>query len=286
MDKLGLYSIGEFAKLCGITVKTLHHYDKIGLLKPEYVDQGTLYRYYSPWQMNSIFLIRKLQELGLSLQHLQAFFSEDQTILGLDKLGGAIQNRELELMEEIKKLQRNLSVLQEFKYLSSIMNEPQPESDVNIRHLPKRYVLYKRHEGKWDSQAIQILYKQLTVKSKASGFFIDFGFMMGIVDDLEGQGHGMRKLGLAVKKGTGDDPGGLPREFIHELPEGLYAIYIFKGSYEELRTTGYARLQAWLEEKNYEAAGSFIEIYFINQNMTEFEDDYVTQIEIPIKPAG
>ena len=35
MDKRIKLSIGEFSKLCGVTVKTLRHYEKTGLLKPE-----------------------------------------------------------------------------------------------------------------------------------------------------------------------------------------------------------------------------------------------------------
>lgn len=38
--------IGEFSKLCGVTVKTLHHYEKLGLITPSKVDPWTGYRYY------------------------------------------------------------------------------------------------------------------------------------------------------------------------------------------------------------------------------------------------
>lgn len=42
-----LYSIGETAKLNHVSVKSLRHYDEIGLLKPRHVDPDTGYRYYS-----------------------------------------------------------------------------------------------------------------------------------------------------------------------------------------------------------------------------------------------
>ena len=35
MDKRIILSIGEFSKLCGVTVKTLRYDEKTGLLKPE-----------------------------------------------------------------------------------------------------------------------------------------------------------------------------------------------------------------------------------------------------------
>ena len=38
--------IKEFARLTGVSVRTLHYYDEIGLLKPALVDKSTGYRYY------------------------------------------------------------------------------------------------------------------------------------------------------------------------------------------------------------------------------------------------
>ena len=42
-----MFSIGEFARLSGVSVRTLRHYDEIGLLRPAIVDQDTSYRGYS-----------------------------------------------------------------------------------------------------------------------------------------------------------------------------------------------------------------------------------------------
>jgi DNA-binding transcriptional MerR regulator len=39
-----MFSIGEFARLGGVSVRTLRHYDEIGLLRPAQVDPVTGYR--------------------------------------------------------------------------------------------------------------------------------------------------------------------------------------------------------------------------------------------------
>jgi len=44
-DLLKTYKIQEFAELAGITVKALHHYDRVGLLKPSRTRTG--YRLYT-----------------------------------------------------------------------------------------------------------------------------------------------------------------------------------------------------------------------------------------------
>jgi DNA-binding transcriptional MerR regulator len=49
-----MYKIGLFSKINKITVKTLRHYDEIGLLKPAHIDIETGYRYYSSEQLPKI----------------------------------------------------------------------------------------------------------------------------------------------------------------------------------------------------------------------------------------
>lgn len=62
--------IKEFSLLCGVTVKTLRHYEKIGLLQPTEVDEWTGYRYYNVAQMQTLANIRRLKRIGLSLDEI------------------------------------------------------------------------------------------------------------------------------------------------------------------------------------------------------------------------
>ncbi len=43
-----MFSIGEFSKVTGLTVKTLRFYHEQGLLDPTHIDPETGYRYYGP----------------------------------------------------------------------------------------------------------------------------------------------------------------------------------------------------------------------------------------------
>ncbi len=57
------YRIKEFAQLFGVSVRTLHHYDNIGLLHPSYCDDSNGYRYYdstSAERMQEIMFYREL----------------------------------------------------------------------------------------------------------------------------------------------------------------------------------------------------------------------------------
>ena len=44
--------IKEFAVLTGVSVRTLHYYDELGLLKPSFVDEQNGYRFYDEHRWN------------------------------------------------------------------------------------------------------------------------------------------------------------------------------------------------------------------------------------------
>lgn len=63
--------IGEFAKMTGMPISMLRHYDKEGLLCPDYVDHFSGYRYYSADQIGQVKKIELLKSGGLSLKEIR-----------------------------------------------------------------------------------------------------------------------------------------------------------------------------------------------------------------------
>ncbi|MGN2247903.1 MerR family transcriptional regulator [Frateuria sp. GZRR35] len=67
-------TVGELARRCGLTVRTLHHYDAIGLLKPSLrSDAG--YRLYDRANVERLHRIQALRQLGLSLADIGTVLS-------------------------------------------------------------------------------------------------------------------------------------------------------------------------------------------------------------------
>jgi DNA-binding transcriptional MerR regulator len=62
--------IGEVAELFGITAKTLRHYEEMGLVRPQRLDNG--YREYGIEDIRRLQRVRQLQSLGLSLREIGA----------------------------------------------------------------------------------------------------------------------------------------------------------------------------------------------------------------------
>lgn len=62
------YRAREFADLAGVTVRALHHYDRLGLLTPRRTSAG--YRLYSPNDLEALEQIVVLKFIGLSLKDI------------------------------------------------------------------------------------------------------------------------------------------------------------------------------------------------------------------------
>ena len=65
-------TIGAFARLTHLSVKTLRYYHEVGLLEPAVVDPDSGYRYYRPGQAHSAQLVRRFRDLGLPVADVKA----------------------------------------------------------------------------------------------------------------------------------------------------------------------------------------------------------------------
>ena len=76
-SELTKLKIGEFSKMMQVTVKTLRHYEQMGLLLPAEVDEWTGYRYYTLEQMQRLNGILKLKDMGFALDEIKLLYDND-----------------------------------------------------------------------------------------------------------------------------------------------------------------------------------------------------------------
>ncbi len=101
-------TVKEVSRLTGVSIRTLHHYDAIGLLKPTAVTQAG-YRLYDDAALERLYLILLYRELGLSLKEI-GFVLE---------LPDEERNRVLE--QRIQLMQKNVRKLQNRIHLANIL---------------------------------------------------------------------------------------------------------------------------------------------------------------------
>ncbi|NDZ73246.1 MerR family transcriptional regulator [Streptomyces sp. SID10362] len=94
------YSVGQVSTFAGVTVRTLHHYDKAGLLSPSDRSRAG-YRLYNEADLVRLQQILFYRELGFPLDEIAAILKDPQ-VNPLERL----RARQRELNEEIARLRR------------------------------------------------------------------------------------------------------------------------------------------------------------------------------------
>lgn len=84
-----LYRVGELARIAGVTVRTLHHYDRIGLLRPT-GRSGSGYRLYGTQDLLRLQQIHIGRSLGLSLEEIRRTLDDPD----FDRRGALVAQRE------------------------------------------------------------------------------------------------------------------------------------------------------------------------------------------------
>ena len=92
-----MFTIGEFSKITGLTVKTLRFYHEKGLLVPALVDDQTGYRYYDARQIEKARVIAQLRGLEFTLEQiaemLAASDDEADILVFLERQKALLQER-------------------------------------------------------------------------------------------------------------------------------------------------------------------------------------------------
>jgi len=150
-----MLKIGDFSRLSQVTVKTLHHYDDLGLIKPVHIDPSTNYRYYTVEQLPRIHRIMALKEIGLTLEQIGILLNDDLTT---DQIRGMLRLKQSEIEQQIQATQKQMMMV-EFRLRMIEAETNFPDLDVVIKQLESLHVLSlvvkKHHTMKNVAHAVQ-----------------------------------------------------------------------------------------------------------------------------------
>lgn len=133
-----MFKIGEFSRLGQVSVRTLRHYDQLGLLKPSRTDKFTGYRYYTIEQLSRLHRIIALKELGIPLEEIARLLGASGQ-LSAERLRGMLALRKAEIAQELSRQQRQF--LEVEARLQQIEHEGQPSPyEVVIKAVPAQPV--------------------------------------------------------------------------------------------------------------------------------------------------
>ena len=111
-------SIGKVSKLKNVSIKSLRYYDRIGILKPAFVNEQTNYRYYTQEQLYLLDAITLCIKLGIPLKDLNGYVENGS--INLQKL---LYDGKILAEEKIMEIHNCLEALQDtLQQLSGSVN--------------------------------------------------------------------------------------------------------------------------------------------------------------------
>ena len=113
-----LFKAREFAQLTGVTVRALHHYDRLGLLKPHRYSR-TGYRLYRADDVARLEQIVALKFIGLSLKQIKNILQS-----GGGDLATTLRRQREAIEEKRKRLQQAIKAIQRAEYVVATNSEP------------------------------------------------------------------------------------------------------------------------------------------------------------------
>ena len=272
MDKSGLFSIGQMAKIFHLSQSGIRYYEKSGFLTPEYVAPDSGYRYYSARQFEVFNTIRYLRTLDMPLPEISDFLHNRDVARIEQKLRQQKQEvarRQQELSRIERKIDNRLRQLHEAQ-TAALGQIELTESE------PCRLF--------WIGQTLQItdcseleLPTARLAEAQAEALIFLGKVGVGISAEHLTAGEFAQYDGIFLVLDEEDRFDG--KQIC--LPRARCARVMFRGSHLQAPEQ-YGRLMDCLRENDLRPAGFSREITMIDAGFTSAADQYVTQITIPV----
>lgn len=268
-----MFSIGEFSRVTGMSVKTLRYYHEQDLLVPSAVDAQTGYRYYSESQIERARVIQQLKAWQFSLNEIRDILARCTT--EADLLGDL--ERQLKRIEE--QVQRQRSVARDLKQF--IADERladqqlvQSRFEITEQELPPLLIAGYRMQARYDQCGTGF-----AKVARALGRYLNGPcFCLYFCDEFQEE---MADYETCFPVRPCKAPDGIS---VRELPAGRFLTLRHLGPYTQLGRS-YARLLRHSREHALTLDLPSREVYLKGPGMI-FRGNpqkYLTEIQIPLK---
>lgn len=265
-----MYQIGLFSKMNHVTIKTLHHYDALGLLKPDKIDNETGYRYYTLGQSYTLHRISALKQIGFGLEDIKSIMEGKSKEYYLLK-------KKAELLEEIAELTRKLSEVE--YYLSGKDDFDYQEYEVLLKEIPEVIVVSKRLLLSSHKDLFQVMPSMGEMMRELGCVCLLPEYCFNLYHDGE---YKERNIDVEVCEAvTKMQPDARGLSFKKMAGVKKAACLFHKGSYANL-PKAYLALTSWMENNGYKPSDLPRESYIDGVWNKENEKEWLTEIQFPI----
>lgn len=276
-----MFKIGDFSRLCRITVRTLRYYDEIGLLKPVKIDTFTGYRYYSVDQLPRLNRIAMLKSLGLSLDDIRELLDND---LPTDHIKQLLQVKQSEIKQRFNEDEERLHQVE--AWLDKINKGDKMPTDIAIQEkdVPELQVISRRETGTYETTIDKLadeLMEQINRPENQGRVTITGPVMMLCHEEEYKEGDADIEIVVPVSGAVTVEN---PSFEIKTLPRCRVLSFIHRGAYNSYYDIAYvyAQIYKYAEENNLELIPPDREVYLNNREEVP-EDDLLTEIQFPFR---
>jgi DNA-binding transcriptional MerR regulator len=266
-----MYSIGEFSKITGLTVKTLRFYQEQGLLEPTHVDEQSGYRYYAADKLEPARLIVQLRALEFSVEDIRAILA---TLADGGDITPQLQQHRSALSKQAKHYRELQRKLDQF-----IAQEEKPSMShktyqIEEKRVPAMLVAGIRMQGKYMECG-----KAFGQLGRKCGRHINGAPLMLIYDTEYKESDADFEPCMPLRKAIA-----APGVNVRDLDGGDCITLLHEGPYEELGRS-YQRLLDYVHAKQLEVLLPTREVYLKGPGMI-FRGNpqkYLTEIQMLVK---
>jgi DNA-binding transcriptional MerR regulator len=268
--------IGEFSKLCQVTVKTLRFYDEVGLLHPAQVDDLTGYRYYTFSQLARLHRILALKEMGFPLEQVGRLLEEDPTP---EQLRGMLLARRAEIQSRLDEEMARLALVE--ARLKQIEQENvMPTMEVLLKKVEPLQIAsvrdtiptYAEQGSLWRELDGYLAMQRVRPNGPCFSMYHDEEYKESDVD-----AEACEPIAGPLKE--------TKRVKVRTLPACEVASAVHHGPYTTLGKA-VEEVIRWTESNGFRIAGPEREIYIVpGRNGSQDDPDTVTEIQFPVEKA-
>lgn len=271
MEKQELFRIGEVARMFHISVGSLQHYEKLGLIHPEYTDSDSGYRYYGVQQFERLNTIRYLRALDMPLEDIADFLQNKDV--------GKIQEMLIQQRETVRQKQQELQIIEQKinTRLEGLADALSSRLDtITLIHTPPRRITWIRnHLSPKTYLDLETSIRTLQKDQEETLVFLGKVGLGISKEHLESEAYQVYDTVFLLL-----EPEDRYQGITEELPRQICVSIRFCGSHNEAPAY-YQKLLAYIREHRLMIDGFSREVTMIDYVLTNDPKQFVTEIQIP-----
>lgn len=271
-------SITELAKLRKVTSETLRYYDRIGLLKPDYINPENGYRFYSVRKSERLGVIRELRDLGMSIEEILDYFNDCNLRKSIEILSKQYFKMQSDIETNLMlcgKIAKKLTFLGELLSLQD-MNEP------FLKKYPERYLISLNKPAGGEKEHLYALSELETMLTDISpilatdrlGVYTDERILEPSKDYIPS----VPMLFVDAKEKNGN-----AKDHVQSVPAGYYLCAVYENGRLERYDSCFEKIKEYMRDNNLQVNGKIFQRYKIDVTMTSKRNETLMEIQVPIK---